>query len=140
LAIGKEENIVNKIKRWFSTGILIPFGDGGTPVDFGTWRRIDPLTYQDNNLMFLPYHGIPTTLGPQRPRESSPTGKSGIGIATYSIAHQPIEDARRTVIMFDPDPIYKGDAKLTTQGPIDPYLTQINSPFNPSAHRPKFMT
>lgn len=109
-------------------GIRIPLGSGNTPVWGGQTRRFDPYTGSDVSAMFLPTHGIPTTLAQQRPREASPTGKSRMGIATYSIPYQYIESARtRTVIMTDPDPIYAGEGRLITRGVIDPYASQIGS-------------
>lgn len=126
---------MKKLHKWFAEGIRIPFGSGNTPIDMGWWRRIDPRTNMEKLLHFLPYHGIPTTLGPQRPREASPTGKSGMGIATYSIAWQPIASARSSVIMTVPN---MREGKLTTTGVVDPQLSQIQSIYQPQNGGPKF--
>jgi hypothetical protein len=75
----------------------------------------------------------PTTLGPQRPREASPTGKSGVGYTTYSVERQPLEQIQATFIMRDTDPI-RG-ASLTVQGTVDPYASLLGRP-NPDADGP----
>lgn len=112
----------------FCEGIRIPFGSPNTPVDMGLTRRFDPHNARLERFgLFLPTHGIPQTLSQNRPREASPTGKSGMGIATYSVAYQPVESAQRMFIMTKPDARYKGEGSVITYGVVDPYASLIGS-------------
>lgn len=102
-------------------GVHIPFGSGNTPVTMGFWKRFRSDTQQERDLLFLPISGIPTTLSQNRPREASPTGKSGIGVATYSVAPQDVSAAR--TMLYDTNPIYKGEGRLVTQAVISPFAS-----------------
>lgn len=116
-------------------GVHIRFGSGNTPVTMGWWRRFRSDTQEERNDLFLPISGIPTTLAQNRPREASPTGKSGMGVATYSIAPQPVGSAR--TILYDTNPIYRGEGRLITQGVVSPLRSQAGDP-NQMLLGPKF--
>lgn len=102
-------------------GVHIRFGSGNTPVTMGFWKRFRSDTQEERDFLFLPISGIPTTLAQNRPREASPTGKSGIGVATYSIARQDVSSVR--TMMYDTNPIYKGEGRLTTQAVVSPFAS-----------------
>ena len=97
-------------------GIHVPFY---APTTLGFWQRLAAHTQQVRDTLFLPISGIPTTLAQNRPREASPTGKSGMGVATYSVSPQPLGEAR--TMLYDTNPIYKGEARLVTQAVVSPF-------------------
>jgi len=113
------------------------FGSGNTPVTLGLWRRYTP-DGQEVPVLTLPLHGIPRTLAANSPREASPSGKSGVGIATYSQAAQPVSDARRTVILTTPNPLHLADARVITMGTVDPYASLVGAD-QPLNGRPKIL-
>lgn len=73
----------------------------------------------------VPPSNLAAVLSYAHPREASPTGKSCVGIATGSILAVDLRPLTRTYVMDDVDPIYQGDAGLTVQGVVDPYLTYL---------------
>jgi len=44
-----------------------------------------------------------------------------MGVATYSIAPQPVGEAR--TIMYDTNPIYRGEGRLVTQAVVSPFAS-----------------
>jgi hypothetical protein len=103
-------------------GIVIRYGAPGTPVDQHEDLRFDPVTRELLPGVLVPASGIAQWLDPDRPREASPTGKSGKGISIVRFPNdaQPLQLAKvHGTIMRDRDPIYPG-THLTTQSMMDP--------------------
>lgn len=106
-------------------GIRIPVP---IPEVLSSIFRVNPLTGETRGDLLLTFQQIPNTWTQQRPREASPTGKSGIGIATYSQAPQHISLVRRkTVLPARPN---EQIGHLKTTGSINPYdaVTKNRSP------------
>lgn len=100
----------------FPVGIRIPVP---IPEIISTIFRVNPVTGETRGDLFLAYQQIATTLTQQRPREASPTGKSGMGVATYSQPPQPINLARKkTVLPAHPN---AEAGRLITTGPVNPF-------------------
>lgn len=89
--------------------------------------RINPITGAESDGAHRKLLDYPTTLGPNFPREASPTGKSGVGYTTYSVDRQPVEQIRSVMfIMQDTDPIING--RLVATGVVDPYANLLQLP------------
>jgi hypothetical protein len=113
-------------------GIMIPFGSGNTPVDYGEDRRFDPHTQkQESPFHFLPLSGIPTTLAPNKPREASPTAKSYAGVATGYVGVSQVP-AARTQVLYKPDNSRPYSAKLTVTGYVNPFESYMGVSSQPS--------
>jgi hypothetical protein len=97
------------------------YGGNHEPVCAGTTRRFNPWTGAEVFSFNVPLTDIPTTYGQNTMREASPTGKSGVGYVTGSVAMQHVEYARSTFFNMDTKPIYAGDAALVTQGVVNPW-------------------
>lgn len=89
--------------------------------DIRFWERLNPATNEISMSLTLTAQQIPTTYTHQMPREASPTGKSGIGIATFSQPPQPIFLARRKTVLPVMPNMRAGH--LNNTGYVDPYAT-----------------
>lgn len=95
---------------------------------FRPWERYEPLSGETRIDRLYTVQQIPNTYAQQRPREASPTGKSGMGIATYSQMPQAIMSARRKTVL--PINANRASGHLQTTGHIDPYDSITKQPTN----------
>lgn len=86
---------------------------------FRVWERYNPFSGETTVDKLITFQQIPQTFAQQRPREASPTGKSGIGIATYSQMPQPIQTARKKTVL--PQKPNASSGYLQTTAHINPY-------------------
>ena len=89
--------------------------------DHRTWQYLNPATMTFEETRLLTLIEMPRSLSMMKPREASPTGKSGMGIAMHAQPQQAIFKARPMPLTRQETPRILFSGKLMNTAMVDPY-------------------